>query len=252
MSPTRRLRPSLGPVVLSVAAGTAVLLSGLFVNSCRINRLLGGGSAATGGSEGQLEVTPSEVRDSALSGTLHPRHSVVEIENNGRWVATTESGWIGLSPRSGNGQTSVSLALDPEGLKPGQHTGTITFSEPGSTDAPVVVSVTLFIQQPVLDVSPKDLSRTTRSSNAQFFDTLVVKNKGTGPLEWTASNGSSWLTLETSVGIGEGRIALKMSSTGLGISTYRDTIVVVAAGALGSPTKIPVSFKRRRSSDDDH
>jgi hypothetical protein len=243
----RRLRPSLGPVVLSVAAGVAVLLFGLLVNSCRINKLIGGGRPpAEEGPEQQLAVTPPQVHDSALSGTPTPRRSSIEIENNGRWVATMDSPWIALSPKTGRGQSSVTLILDPEGLKPGSHTGAITVTEPEAADVPVVVPVTLVIQQPILAVSPRDIERTTRSSNAQLSDTIVVRNTGTGPLVWTASNKSSWLMLGTVAGVGDGKIPLKLSSAGLAIATYRDTIMVVAVGATGSPAKIPVLFRRRK------
>jgi hypothetical protein len=39
---------------------------------------------------------------------------------------------------------------------------------------------------------------------------------------------------------------LRLSSTGLAVGLYKDTVLVVAVGALGSPAKIPVTFRRKR------
>ena len=237
----RRVRPSLGPIVVSLAAGSAVLLFGLLVNGCRINKLLSRSST-----DGPLQVIPPEVRDSALAGTTAPRRSSLEIANSGSWSATNDSPWIGVSPASGSGRRTVTVALDPQELRPGAHEGSVTVRAPEAAAAPVTVPVTFVIQQPILVVDPRELSRTAHSGNDQFYDTLEVRNDGTGPLVWTASNKSTWLTLGTVAGVGAGKIALKMSSAGLAVATYRDTVVIVAVGATGSPARIPVTLRRRR------
>ena len=248
MIPTpRRVRSVLGPVALSLAAGIAVLAVGMLVNSCRVNKLLtGGGSAPNTIANGPIQVNPSQVRDSALAGTFEARRTSLEITNGGRWAASIDSPWIGLSPIGGVGRNTVTLALDPQGLRPGTHEGSVTVRAPESETDPVTVPVTFFIQQPFLSVDPKEFSRTSRSSGDRFTDTLRIKNTGTGPLVWTASNKSTWLTLEVVAGVGDGKIPVRMSSAGLGIATFKDTIVVVAVGAYGSPAKIPVTFKRQR------
>lgn len=240
----RRVRPGLGPVVVSLAAGVAVLLFGLFVNGCQINKLLG--RPGVGGTEGPLVVSPAIVEDSALAGTTVERRSSIQVTNGGRWSATNDSLWIDVIPAAGVGARTVTVMLDPEGLKPGPHRGSVTLSGSETTDA-VTVPVTFIIQQPVLRVDPKSIDRTTSSANAQLTSTLNVSNQGTGPLVWTASNTAAWLKLETVAGVGNGKITLTLSSSGLREGTYRDTVVVVAVGAVGSPMKIPVTFKRRKN-----
>lgn len=237
----RRVRPSLGPVVVSLAAGGAVLLFGLVVNGCRINKLLSRSSA-----EGPLQVSPAVVRDSALAGTTAPRRSSLQVTNGGSWFATNDSPWIGVTPANGSGRRTVTIALDPEQLDPGTHEGSVTVSAAEAAESQVTIPVTFVIQQPVLVVKPGEISRTTRASNSQFFDTLEVRNDGSGPLVWTASNTSAWLTLGTVAGVGDGKIPLRVSSAGLGVGTYRDTVVVVAVGAAESPARIVVTLRRRR------
>lgn len=220
-----------------------MLLFGLLVNGCQINKLLGRPGVSEAG--GPLQVTPAVVRDSALAGTTAARRSSIQVTNGGRWFATNDSGWIDVIPATGVGVRTVTVALDPEGLEPGAHRGSVTVSAAEETD-PITVPVTFVIQQPVLHVDPKSIERTVTSGNAQVTATLEIENRGTGPLVWTASNRAGWLRLETVAGVGEAEIALTMSASGLALGTYKDTIVVVAVGAAGSPAKIPVTFKRRR------
>jgi hypothetical protein len=231
----------LGPIVVSLAAGTAVLLFGFLVNGCRINKLL---SRST--TDGPLQVTPPEVRDSALAGTTAPRRSNLQITNNGSWSATNNSPWIGVIPASGSGHRTVTIALDPQELGPGAHQGSVTVRAPEAADAAVTIPVTFVIQQPILVVKPDNVSRTAYTSGDLFFDTLEVRNAGSGPLVWTASSKSGWLTLGTVAGVGPGKVSLRMSSSGLPIGTYRDTVLVVAVGATGSPARIPVTLRRKR------
>jgi hypothetical protein len=223
----------------------------MLVNSCRINKLL-----STPPSEGEspppvapgtpLQVTPATLRDSALIGTKEQRLSTIQVTNHGSWSAAGDSAWIKVSPQTGRGPEIVSIVLDSDGLKPGSHRGTVTVQAPEAIGSPIDVPVTFVIQQPVLEVRPGSLSHTTESSKAQFFDTLDVRNEGNGPLVWTASNRSSWLTITTIAGDRPGKLALTMSSAGLRIGTYRDTVVIVAAGAAGSPVRIPVTLRRKR------
>jgi hypothetical protein len=52
--------------------------------------------------------------------------------------------------------------------------------------------------------------------------------------------------LLVAAGDGDGKIPVRMSSAGLDVETYRDTIVVAAVSAYGSPVKIPVTFRKRK------
>ena len=232
----------MGPVAVSLAVGAAVLLVGALVNGCQVNKLL-----SRSATDGPLQVSPSQVQDSALAGTTEPRRSTLQVTNSGTWSATNDSPWIGVTPASGSGRRTVTIALDPEQLRPGRHQGSVTVSAAEAAAPPVTVPVTFVIQQPVLVVDPREISRTANSSNSQFTDTIEVRNGGSGPLVWTASNKNTWLTLGTVAGVGDGKIGWKMSSAGLGTGTYCDTIVVVAVGAAGTPAKIPVTLRRRKN-----
>jgi hypothetical protein len=239
----RRVQPGLGPVVISLATGTVLLLAGL-VNGCQISKLLSASSEATAA----LVVTPNQIHDSALVGTSTERVATLSVSNGGGWSATTGDSWIRMSPSSGAAHGTVRLSLDPKFLPPGPHEGVVTVSEKESDGASVSVDVTFLILQPILSVEPDKLFYTVRTDNSVFNDTLSVTNKGNGPLPWTVrvAHNSRWITLGATSGDGPGKIPVRVSNEGLNyFATYRDTIVVESPGAKNSPARIAVQIKRK-------
>lgn len=239
----RRVQPGLGPVVISLAAGAVVLLVGL-VNGCRISKLLSTSTEANA----PLVVSPTQVHDSALVGTIAERVTNLSVTNSGGWSASSRDSWIRMSPSSGESRATVRLSLDPKSLSPGVHEGVVTVSEQANDGARVDVEVSFLILQPILSVEPSSLFYNVRTSNAVFNDTLSVKNKGNGPLNWTArvAHNSRWVTLGATSGSGPGKIPVRVTNEGLNFfATYRDTIIVEAPGAKNSPARIAVQIKRK-------
>jgi hypothetical protein len=246
-----------GPIVISLAAGIIVLLGGLFVNGCQINKLLSrstgnGAAGGAGGGGGTIAVSPAQVLDSALAGETTPRVTTLAVSNGGTWFATIGSPWIDVAPARGGGRATVRLSLDPQNLTPGLHLGTVTLQDHDSTGPTATVTVRFRIQQPVLKVAPGGISFTARSSNAVFFDTLEVTNDGDGPLVWTATTEHhvGWLTLTNAAGSGPGKIAVRATNAGLSyFGTFKETIIVTAPGAKNSPQRIDVTLRRRKQDD---
>lgn len=245
-----------------MAAGIVVLLAGLFVNGCRISRLLsrptgdgdgGGGGGGSGGGAAAISVSPAEVVDSAVAGESTVRSTNLAVTNGGSWYATTPSTWIQVNPNRGGARANVRLTLDPKDLTAGLHIGVVTLQEGDSTGPVARVTVSFRIQQPVLAVKPSTFSFTAHSSNDVFDDTLQVSNAGDGPLTWTATteHGAAWLKLTNIAGTGAGKIAVRASNVGLAyFGTFQETIIVTAPGAKNSPQRIDVTLKRRKHGDD--
>jgi len=242
----------LGPIVIALAAGVVVLVSGVLVNGCRISKLLTPSSAAAG-SGGGLLVVPSLVRDSAIAGTSAMRVSNLAVTNGGTWSATTDDPWIHVTPANGRARATVRLSLDPKHLTPGLHQGAVTV-EGGPDGARATVAVSFLIQQPILEVEPDDFNFRARTSSSVFHDTLYLTNEGTGPLVWTATteNHSGWLRFESdTTGTAPSIIALRASNEGLPyFGTFKETIILESPGAKNSPKRIEVTIRRKRGGGD--
>lgn len=251
----RRTRPSWGPVVIALAAGSAVLLSGLLVNGCRISTLLSSPNSAAGAEEGIIIVVPSVVRDSAIAGTDSLRVTNLAVTNGGGWAATTGDDWIRVSPSSGGARATVRLSLDPKHLEPGMHRGSVSLQERENEDARATVSVNFLIQQPILKIDRDKFEYRARSGSSVFRDTISITNEGTGPLVWTATldRNAGWLTFDNDPsGTAPSALAIRATNAGLSyFGTFRETIIISSPGAKNSPQRIEVSIRRRRGGDDD-
>jgi hypothetical protein len=239
-----------------VATGCAVLALALWVSNCRLNRLLSRSPA----DEGPLEVFPAQVEDSALAGSTTPRRVTVIVSGAGAWRATNDNPWIDLSPTSGGARSLLTISLAPQRLGPGTHEGIVKVTTDDESEPAAEIAVKFEIQQPILKVSPNDLSYTTRFDRL-FFDTLQITNEGTGPLVWTATvkrggdddddddddeDEENWLLVGALAGAGNGFIPIRVDSDDMREGTYRRTIVITAPGAKGSPAEIEITLRRRR------
>jgi len=76
-------------------------------------------------------------------------------------------------------------------------------------------------------------------------DSLAVVNTGPGTLAWSArlALGGSWLAFVGATnGTAPAKLRLAFNPAGLPTGVYRDTVVVSAENASGSPGRVPVEF----------
>src|SRR5712692_6994952 len=82
-------------------------------------------------------------------------------------------------------------------------------------------------------------------STAMDGDSVAVVNAGPGTMSWSArlAMGGSWLGLVgPTSGTAPARLRLAFNPAGLPTGVYRDTVVVSAENAQGSPGRVPVEF----------
>lgn len=221
----------IGTIVLSVA-------------TCRVDMLLKSAAQAT---TAALNVSPTEVRDSARAGSDEIREIDVTIANAGdggfTWSATKKKGWVALDPTSGGVPATLTIALDAHGLSPGTYEDTVTIHAPGLADSTARIAVTFVVQRAGLNVSPRSLTHITNvNSDAVFRDTLRITNSGSGTLIWTANESEPWITLGAIAGVGPGTLPVTIDSRGLPSGTHTGDIVIAAPGAEGSPARVPVTL----------
>jgi len=122
-----------------------------------------------------LSVTPSSQTFFGAIG-LNPTAQTIQVTNSGtgslNWTASVTSTWLGLSPTSGSGPSTVSVAPNTSGLAVGSYNDTVTINAPNAANSPATIPVSL------------------RVGNLLFSDNF---SDGTG--NWTISplgNNSSW------------------------------------------------------------
>jgi len=122
------------------------------------------------------------------------------------WQATSHASWLTLSQTSGSTPSRPAIGINPDGLKPGTYTSSVTFS---STSGTQEVPVKLTLSQPaepVLSVGSTDgLSFRSRAGHENTAtQTISFTNTGSATMLWSAkartgSNGT-WLSLSSNSG----------------------------------------------------
>jgi uncharacterized membrane protein len=144
-------------------------------------------------------------------------------------------------------------------LQPGQSESvrfSYTFADAGSytvrissPDDSKEIEVTVESLPPaVLQVSPTSLQfQAEEGGTNPPAKSLTIRNTGGQPLNWTATKDANWLTLaRTSGTVAAGQsttLQVSVNISGLGIGTYRATIVISAPGAENSPAKVEVTLE---------
>ncbi len=72
-----------------------------------------------------------------------------------QWETTVTGGWIKVNPGSGTGPGLLNVSVEPDGLSPGNYSGTITITGGGAnTSPPVTVAVNLSVFHPSREQPP--------------------------------------------------------------------------------------------------
>ncbi len=186
---------------------------------------------------------------SAVQGGGNPANKTISISNSGsgtlNWTATGNAGWLSLSPASGTGSGTISVAVNISGLSVGTVSTPITIAASGSTNTPQTVNVSLTITAaaapPAIGVTPGSLTFTAQQGSGNPTpQSLAVRNTGGGTLTWTVSNNAAWLSHSPTSGTGSGVVTISPITGSLAAGTYNGTVTLYAAGS--TTVNVPITF----------
>jgi hypothetical protein len=174
------------------------------------------------------------------------------ISNSGggtlNWSVSDNRSWMSVSPTSGQNSGTVTVTVDRTGLSAGTYTGTVTVTDSNATNSPRTVSVTLQVTggggggggTPQIGLNHSRFNFGAVGSKITGSQTLLIKNNGTGTLNWSISDNQPWLTLSPSSGTNSGVVTVTANKSGLSTGSYYATITITAPNANNSPRKIGV------------
>lgn len=198
--------------------------------------------------------TPATLSFSAAMNGANPSGQTVSISHTGtdplNWSASDGATWLTLSPASGTGNGTVTASVNVAGLAAGTHNATITIAAAGATNTPQTIPVTLTVAAtptptvaPTIGLGASSLSFTAVQGGVNpGAQTVTINNTGTGTLNWSASDGATWLTLSPALGTGTGTVTASANVTGLAAGTYTTAVTITATGATNTPQTVPVTL----------
>lgn len=165
------------------------------------------------------------------------------------WQAGSDQPWLTVSPNNGtfSGRSIVQVIADSGTLKPQSYTGHITFRQQGTSDKPLMLSVTMRVKSASpasLVVSPPSLNFSSTGQNPAS-QTITLQNEGGEPLAWTAvattSDGANWLNATPSNGnLQPGQamnVTVSINAAILNPQSYQGTLTF-SYGGLTSPVPV--------------
>jgi len=157
----------------------------------------------------------------------------------GNWLAVTSSGTT--TP------ATLSLALDPSGLKPGVYGGAVTLTTTAGSTVSIGVSLTVVVDSTlVLKAAPQSLIfNYVTGGAAPPSQSLAVSVTGSAVIFQTdvsAPPTGKWLTVTPSGGATPATLSVQVDPKGLTPGTYNGTITLHLAFVATAAQTIPVTF----------
>lgn len=152
-----------------------------------------------------LEVTPHDLSFVVEEAGVDPPAKALTLANNGEttlnWEASANVSWIVLGASegtlSGGRRIQLHVFVEPEGLEPNTHNGTITIDATDGQGDSVQVDVSLMlVPAGPLEVEPSHLRFQSHVGSAIHEpQTLTLANAGEVVLHWRATTEAPWLVL---------------------------------------------------------
>ena len=152
----------------------------------------------------------------------------IAVTSNVDWTVTASKEWVTVSPKSGNGNGTVKIIVDPnDGVSVREADVTIAAGDNLSK----VVKIAQLGQEPALAVSPESVADVAVAG--ADVDVDVTAN-----VAWTASvpEGVDWLTVAPASGEGTAKVKLTVAANAS--PRARNTTVTFTAGSLSKTVSV--------------
>jgi uncharacterized protein (TIGR03437 family) len=201
-------------------------------------------------SQSTLAATPASLQFASAGGAA-PAAQSIQIANSGSGTlsfsatASASAPWLSVSPASGTAPSTLSVSVSPAGLSAGTYTGSIQIAAEGATNTPASIGVTLTVTEAPasLAVAPAALTfQYTNGGAVPAAQNVAITNAGGGTLAWTASTNAYWLGVAVASGGAPATLAVTVNPVNLAAGTYTGSVLITAAGTLGSPAPVSVTL----------
>ena len=190
-----------------------------------------------------LSISPTSLAFAYAVGGATPPSQTVQVTGSQAFtaVANTSTGtWLSVTPSSGSGNATLTVAANPTGLAAGSYSGTVSVTPTGGTAQ--VVTVTLTVAAPGLTAAPNSLAFNYVAGDTNpASQTLAITSSGTA-LAFTASAVSSgWLSVSPTSGNTPASLTIAVSAGDLGPGSYSGSISL-SAGSGSTPVIVAVTL----------
>jgi len=201
-------------------------------------------------------VNEFEFTFSASETGQNPSTQVLKVKNTGvgtlNYSISDEADWLSYNPTGGTstGNTNEhTISINKSGLAANDYSATISVTCGDACNSPQTIQVSLKITKeppPEIWTSSKSLTFSAQTGGSNPPDqTLIIKNSGSGTLNYQITSNANWLSVTPDSGSSAG--AEKSHKIGAAISglnegTYNAKLTIADTNATNSPQEIEVTL----------
>jgi len=199
---------------------------------------------------------PKNLTFTAQKGGTNPQPQTISIWNKGdgklKYDIESDKAWLSVSPDSGQSsgsQKTHTVMVDTGGMNTGTYNGTLTIRDPGATNSPRQIDVTVNITKeplPEIGVSSNRLNFKAPVGSNPSSQTLRIRNTGGGTLNYNITTDQPFISVNPSGGSSTGdekSHSVSISSSGFLAGTYFGTIIIDDPNATNSPHGVDVKLE---------
>jgi len=132
-------------------------------------------------------------------------------------------------------------------LSTGTHTISLTATDSNAMSDQEQITIHVLagdVPEPTnLDVSPSSIAVVSGFGDPAEMISMTIRSSSGTPLDWTASEDSSWISLSGSAGTSPSDLQVTIDPDGLLPGVYMDTLTFTSQGADNSPVEVPVTLE---------
>jgi uncharacterized protein (TIGR03437 family) len=164
-------------------------------------------------------------------------------------TATSNGGWLSVSPFSGNTPATLSVSVNSIGLAAGSYSGSVSASSATCGAAPVL-PVTVIVSpapapvpSPVPTITPSSLSFNYQTGSANPFDQTISLGGAAGLIFTATASSSGWLAVNPSGAATPANLTVAVNPAALSPGTYSGVILIATnTGSMGTSQSVAVTL----------
>jgi hypothetical protein len=170
-------------------------------------------------------VTPARQLITYATGMPATLTTRLELVSDRRWVAQVMEPWLHLPTLVGTGSAALDVSIDAGTLPPGEHFGSIVFSEPFSRRTKYFW-VLLIVDPRRLETGQRGLGFSATLGATRLTRELRIIDTAELAGRWRIADDAAWLSASASTGAGSSVVTLTADPTALADGLHFATLTV--------------------------
>ena len=187
-----------------------------------------------------LIASPGSLNVQGVSGAMAEQNLTVQVSGGtGPFYLTKSSpSWMSLSSSGGTLPGSFQVRVNPRGLTPGSHSGTVSITADGVANSPLLVPVSVVIREklPSISVDTTDVLLSAETGSTALVSAPVRVSDAGGAYNpgFHVSTSANWLSASPTSGAAPATIAIRANAANLAPRVYNGTVSVIAQDTVAT------------------